>query len=43
MNTDVVVYTRPGCPYCYRIATACAEGFGDGEYLSAKSISGTTR
>jgi mycoredoxin len=19
MNTDVVVYTRPGCPYCYRL------------------------
>lgn len=19
MNTDVVIYTRPGCPYCYRL------------------------
>jgi mycoredoxin len=19
MNTDVVVYTRPGCPYCFRL------------------------
>jgi mycoredoxin len=19
MNTDVIIYTRPGCPYCYRL------------------------
>ena len=19
MNTDIVIYTRPGCPYCYRL------------------------